>query len=145
MIGKEQHEKEIKRRKPTLVASAFIKKDGKYLVVNSTKFGFWRVPGGRVDHGERIDETLKREMKEELNVDIKINKFLGYGQDYLKVSYTDDKVHRFLVYFECEIVGGEFKLAPEEATEYKWLSLDEIKSLEPLEPSMKQLFERFKI
>lgn len=145
MLEKEGHLKEIKRRKPTLVASGFIKKDGKYLVVNDTRFGFWRVPGGRVNHGEKVEETLEREMKEELNVDIKINKFLGYGQDFVKSPYHDDKAHRFLVYFECKIIGGEFKLAPREATQYKWLTLDEIKKLEPLEPGMKELFEKFKI
>ena len=145
MIGEEIFRREMAREKPVLVVSAFIKKDNKYFVVNSTKLGFWRVPGGRVEHGEKVEETLKREMKEELNVDVKINKFLGYGQDYVEVLSINKKVYRFLIYFECEIIGGEVKLVPEEATQYKWLTLDEIKRLKPLEPGMKELFEKFKI
>ncbi len=145
MLRKEIYKREMKREKPVLVVSAFIKKGGKYFVVNSTKLGFWRVPGGRVDFGEKVEDTLKREMKEELNVDVKINKFLGYGQDYVEVLSINKKIYRFIVYFECEIIGGEFRLIPEEATEYKWLTISEIKRLKPLEPGMKELFEKFKI
>lgn len=145
MLRKEIYKREMKREKPVLVVSAFVKRGSKYFVVKSTKLGFWRVPGGRVNFGEKVEDTLKREMKEELCVDVKINKFLGYGQDYVEVPSINKKAYRFIVYFECEIVNGEVKLVPEEATQYKWLTLKEIKKLEPLEPGMKELFEKFKI
>ena len=39
--------------------------DDKVLIVKNTK-GFWEVPGGRVDANESIEETLRRELSEEL-------------------------------------------------------------------------------
>lgn len=59
-------------KKPTVVASAFIKKNDKYLLTFSPKFGFWRVPGGRPDFGEKVKDALRREIKEELGAEIKI-------------------------------------------------------------------------
>ena len=38
--------------------------------------GLWSKPGGGVEFGEKIEETVKREIKEELGVDVEIIKFL---------------------------------------------------------------------
>ncbi len=133
----------VKRvNKPTLVTSAFIKKEGKFLLVFDPKFKFWRVPGGRANFGEKVEDALKREMKEEVGVDIKIIKFLGYGQDVV-ISYTRElEVSRFILFYLCEIEKGEIKPDEKEISEIKWLTLDEIKKHENLEPAMKDLFER---
>ena len=36
----------------------------------------WVVPGGHIEYGETIEEAIKREMKEETNLDIKLEKIL---------------------------------------------------------------------
>jgi 8-oxo-dGTP diphosphatase len=69
------------REEPILVVSAFIRKNNKFLLIFDPKFEFWRVPGGRPKFGEKIEDALKREMKEELGLKISVDKFLGFGQD----------------------------------------------------------------
>ena len=136
-----------KEKRPVAVVSALIKKEGKYLAVFEPRFneaGLWRTPGGRIENEERAEDTLVREMKEELNVEVNVNKFLGFGQDTVTIR-KKVSASRLIIYFECEILSGEPKLGGDEATEMRWVTLEEMKKLEPLEQSLSDLFSRFKI
>jgi len=130
-----------KIERPVLVVSAFIRKDDKFLLSYDPKFEFWRVPGGKPNNEEKVEDSLKREMKEELDIEISVSKFLGFGQDV--VTIWKRKIGtRLILYFECHIVSGEIKKS-EEVTKYKWLTLKEIKNHDNLEPGMKDFFKRF--
>jgi len=134
-----------KQKKGFVVVSAFIKRDGQYLLVFDPKFAFWRVPGGRVTFGEKVEDALKREMKEELDVEVKVVRFLGFGQDIVTLVQKKIEVSRILLYFECEIKKGKIRpLALSEISEMKRLSLEKIKEHKNLEPGMKDFFRRFK-
>lgn len=129
---------------PTTVVSAFIERDGKYLLIYDPRFEFWRVPDGRPKSGEEVEEGLKREMKEELNIGLEVEDFLGFGQDNVVLKELDIEVNRLLLYFECEIEDGEVEVNVEdEIEEMKWLEIDEIKNHKNLEPGMEDFFERF--
>ena len=135
-------------KKAAAVISGFIKKGNKYLVVYDPRFndkGFWRVPGGRPEDDEKVEDTLKREIKEELGLDIKIKRFLGFGQDYVLIRRKGYNRSRVILYFECEVLAGEPKIDNYEATELKWVTLDEMKKIKPLEPALHDFFKRFKI
>lgn len=61
-------------------ASAIIVRDGKVLLCKRAKDPFkgkWDVPGGYLEEKESPEEALKREMKEELGVEIEIKNFIG--------------------------------------------------------------------
>ncbi len=60
-------------------------------------FGF-ALPGGFVDRGESVEEALKREMKEEINLDVKIEKLLGV--------YSDPKRDPRLHTASCVFIGS---------------------------------------
>lgn len=65
--------------------SCFLRNEkGEYLLirreVNPFK-GWWDFPGGFVDPGESLEEAVKREVKEETNVDIKNIRYIGSGKD----------------------------------------------------------------
>ncbi|MFH1398886.1 MAG: NUDIX hydrolase [Candidatus Woesearchaeota archaeon] len=130
---------------PVVVCSAFLKRGERYLLVYAPYFnedGFWRVPGGRVEGQEHAEETLAREMQEELNIKIKVKKFLGFGQDYVYVQPVQQKKARIVLYFECEALGGELKMDKHEITDHKWVTLEEIKKIKKLEPAMQDFFKQ---
>ena len=133
-------------KRPILIVDAFIKRNNRYLAIRRAKnveIGTWETPGGKVNLNERVEDALKREIREELGVDIKINKFLGWGEGFNCPTEFGFKIHRFVLYFDCEMISGELKLDGIEVKEYKWVTRDEFKKLRPLSKPIKDFFDRF--
>jgi len=122
-------------KKPTIVCSAFVEKDGKFLLVFDPKFKCWRIPGGRPDWGEKLEVALAREMEEELNLKMKDFVFLGWGQDIQYHHGHEEDKSRVLMYFHIK-TNEEIKVDEEEAEEWKWLTWEEIKNHDNLEGGM---------
>lgn len=104
---------------------AIIKKNDKFLLVKQSKNkpfqGEWRPPGGAIDPKEDEISALKREIKEELNLEINvIKKLLTLKSDY-KTEYT----HFFLT--SC--INENIKIDEREISDARWFSLNEIKKL----------------
>ncbi len=140
----DQEEKERVREKPTIVVSALFRKDGKFLFVRDKKFNFWRPPGGRVNWGETIEETLRREMKEEINSDIEIVKTIGFGEDFAHIQTYDYKTHRLIIYFLCK-AKEEIKSYDdnEKESRMKWVDFDELITMKEIEPAFSDMIQRF--
>jgi 8-oxo-dGTP pyrophosphatase MutT (NUDIX family) len=129
------------------VVSGFVRKDDKYLLVYDPKFRFWRVPGGKVEEGEREEETLRRELFEELDLEIRVQRYLGQGVDHVRIYGFPRKTitDRRIKYYECSIESGEIDIKEaKEVSEYKWLSLSDIKKIDNLEPAMRDFFSKNK-
>lgn len=58
---------------------------------------FWTVPGGRAEMGETAETTLKREMREELGVDIEIVRLLWFSENFF--TYDARRYHEIALYF----------------------------------------------
>ena len=78
------------------------------------------LPGGFVDYGERVEEALKREMKEETNLDVKIQKLQGIYSD----PNRDPRLHTTSAVFVCE--AYEMPKAGDDAKEAIVIKLEEI-------------------
>ena len=126
---------------PTVICSTFIEKDGKFLIVFCPRFKVWRVPGGRVEFKETLEETLKREMEEEIGVEIKNPKLLGYGQDHQFHVRDNRETSRLIMFFHVKI-NEEPKVDPDEAEEYKWVTLEELKKIKDKEGGLTDFFSR---
>ena len=130
-----------KLRGHQVICSAFIEKDNKFLIVMCPRFRVWRVPGGRAEHRERIEETLIREMKEETGIVFENPKFIGFGQDQQFQVADQRETSRLIMFFHVN-TNEEPKLDPNEAQDFKWVTLDELKDIENKEGALSDLFNR---
>lgn len=106
---------------------AVIIKDGKVLIVNNTK-GFWEVPGGRMDGDETIEQTLRRELKEELpNIkNVKIGELSGVVRVHKDIK---ENVSLVLVFYKVSSdFDGEPRLSGEHEA-YQWATKEEALAL----------------
>ena len=87
------------------------------------KAGYWTIPGGGVDFFENVEEALKREMKEELGIDIEIIQLLSVTNDIIK----DESQHWVSPQFLCKIINGiPTNLEPHKCEEITWFDLDKV-------------------
>jgi 8-oxo-dGTP diphosphatase len=99
--------------------------DNKILLIkrNTRPFvGFWALPGGRMDPGETIDQTVIREVKEETGLDVKIVRVVG---EYVETGAREDIEYEYYpTCFVVEPIGGTLKKQDSEIQEMKLFSLD---------------------
>lgn len=85
----------------------------------------WEAPGGQVKFGETREQAVKREMKEELGIEIEIVRVLHTADEILK----NDKQHWIPTTFIVKIKKGHPKiLEPEKCDQIGWFSLDSLPS-----------------
>ncbi len=112
-----------------VAAKAIIENQGKYLVVKQ-KIGngfVYDLPGGKIAFGESPEETLKREVREEVGLEIGIIRLLGVWWFFRK----NDGDQVVCVTFLCKMQGGGINTAknPSKAEvieEPAWVSKDEL-------------------
>ena len=99
------------------VVAAIIKNNNKYFIAkrnrNKHLGNQWEFPGGKVNKGETFENALKREILEELSIDINIiNKIISK-------KYRDEKINIILHYFLCQPINDKIKLSEHE--DMKWI------------------------
>ena len=98
-------------------------KRSKKLADHRTTVGMWSIPGGEVEFGEKVTDAIKREVKEELGIDIFIEKVIGHWDQILPKT----KVHWHSVTFLCRIKKDTPKILElHKFDELKWFSLNKI-------------------
>lgn len=97
-----------------------IVKDGKVLLIEQVS-GHWGFPKGHVEHDEEEEQTALREVKEETNLDVKIDSNKRYVEKYITDKGTDKEV----VLFVAEPINEEIKMQEEEVSKIKWMSFEE--------------------
>lgn len=125
-------------RKRIEVVAAIILDEGK---IFATQRGYgefkdgWEFPGGKMEQGETPEQALKREIREELDVEIEV------GQLFDTVEYDYPSFHLTMHCFLCTIKSGELILKEHEAA--KWLNKESLDSVEWL-PADLGLIEKLK-
>ena len=112
------------------VVAAVIKDNDKFLITQRAKGdfkGLWEFPGGKIEPGETHEQTIVREIKEELDADIEVAKYLLTTEyDYPNFHLT---MHCYLCYLKEKKItllehSGANWLKAEELSEYTFLPAD---------------------
>ncbi|NLP47524.1 MAG: (deoxy)nucleoside triphosphate pyrophosphohydrolase [Clostridiales bacterium] len=104
------------------VVAALIWRDEKFLICqrppDKARPLLWEFVGGKLEAGETLEEALRRECREELDIDIEV------GAKYVSVEHIYPDISVRLTLFNAKIVANEPKLL--EHVDMRWISPDEI-------------------
>lgn len=118
------------------VVAAIIHRDGAYFATQRGygEFdGMWEFPGGKIEAGESPEDALKREIQEELGIDIGVKEFL------CTTEYDYPSFHLTMHCYICSIEAGEIVLREHKSA--RWLRSEELGSVEWL-PADKDVISR---
>ena len=80
--------------------------------------GLWEFPGGKIEPGETVEECIKREIQEELGIDIAV------GDRLITIDHAYSHFRVTLTVHHCRHLAGVPQ--PIESDEIRWVTLDEI-------------------
>ncbi|HOW60327.1 MAG TPA: nucleotide exchange factor GrpE [Candidatus Moranbacteria bacterium] len=130
MTDKKQKSNE-KKYPEAIVGALIINSKEEILLGESKKWkGKWTVFGGHVELGEKTEEAIAREIKEETGLDVKVEAQLDFSESIFDKDFHEEKHFIFLDYVcryegdEKVKVNGEFK-----KDGYKWLTIEEAKKM----------------
>ncbi len=103
-------------------------KDDKVLLQKRTDDGNWAMHGGGMEPGEEFLDSLRREIKEEINIEPINPEIFGIfaGNDLYHEYPNGDKVYIFNHVFICEEYEGDIKFNDKEVSEVKWFPINEL-------------------
>ena len=84
---------------------------------------WWEFPGGKMEAGETPEEALKREIREELSTEIRVDELLST----VEYDYNEQAFHLTLHCYLCSLLTEAMHLNEHEAA--RWLSRDELNSV----------------
>ncbi|MFB5563115.1 NUDIX hydrolase [Bacillus cereus] len=115
-------------------SAGFILKNNKILLHKEKKVDFWAPIGGKVKIMESSVDAVKREYKEELDIEVEVERLIWMAENFFE--FEGKKYHEYtFVYLlidvndvlSCE--DEEISVLNEKQFVYKWIDLDEINKL----------------
>jgi 8-oxo-dGTP diphosphatase len=106
------------------VVAAVIKKNDLFLIANRSfednSKGIWEFPGGKVEENETFTSAMKREIKEELSLNIKVGNMIAT----IDLNKTDKNI--YVHYYYAIILSGQISLNVH--SEFKWVPHTKLKN-----------------
>jgi nucleoside triphosphatase len=122
------------------VGALILNGKGEILLAKSRKWSsLYIMPGGHIEIGETIEEALKREVKEEVGVEIEVLKFVAHVEGIFPKNFHERKHFIFLTYL-CRLKSGTAKPDGRELQELIWIKPEDALKMKGIEE-----FTRMKI
>jgi 8-oxo-dGTP pyrophosphatase MutT (NUDIX family) len=104
------------------------------LVRRSDGVNLWSFPGGAMELGERADEAVVREVREETGLEVEPVMLIGvYSSPDFAITYPNgDQVQPVILFFECRVLDGTLQPDMEEVLEGRYFGPDD--ELPPMHP-----------
>ena len=122
------------------VTAAILEEGSKIMIARRARgkhlAGFWEFPGGKIEQDETPEICLTRELKEEFEIDVTIEKYIGESI----FNYPNKTIK--LKAFTCQIRNGRMKLNDHDKVE--WINLEEITNykLAPADLPIIELYDK---
>lgn len=116
-------------QKPILVTAAVIEDGAETLIAqrqpdHKIEASKWEFPGGKVEFGEKPEDGLKREIKEELNLEVEVGRLIGLSSHVYNVEPRP--VHVVLLFYRCRLLGARSDLRHLAVQDTRWITNTEI-------------------
>jgi mutator protein MutT len=135
--------KRLYPKQPIIGVGAVIIKDGKILLEkrkNEPGKGKWSIPGGLVELGETIEQTVIREVKEETGLEVEKPEHIDVVDNIIRDESGRVKYHFVIIDYFMKLKGGTLKAASD-AEELKWVPLSDVEKYD-LTKTFRAFFQR---
>jgi mutator protein MutT len=135
--------KRLYPKQPIIGVGAVIIKDGKILLEkrkNEPGKGKWSIPGGLVELGETIEQTVIREVKEETGLEVEKPEHIDVVDNVVRDDNSEIKYHFVIIDYFVMLKGGTLK-ATSDAEELRWVTFDEVEKYD-LTITFRAFFQR---
>lgn len=138
---------EVEDYKLNIRAAGVIIHNNKILAHRNLNKDHYCIPGGRVEIGENSEETIKREIQEELGKQIEITGYVATIENFFEMN--ESKYHEIYFLHEIEFTNEEDKkinytmhnTEGKEYLQYEWLDLDRIEEYNILPNCLKKVLK----
>lgn len=128
-------------KKIEVAGAILLDKDNKILLIhrNTTEMQRWELPGGKLEKDELPEQVAIRELKEELNIDVKTLKYIGFKE------FEENDVILKYHWYKCEIDKGTPKVMEEKFDNIRYFSKEELLKSNQLSSNMQVLISNIDI
>ncbi len=135
--------KRLYPKQPIVGVGALIICNGKILLEkrkNDPGRGKWSIPGGLVELGETVEQTVIREVKEETGLKVEKPELIDVVDNITRDSNGEIKYHFVIIDYFVKLKGGTLR-ARSDAEELRWIAFDEVEKYD-LTKTFREFFQR---